>query len=214
MTNLLYKESRLANLVLPAALMALCLLMLIPAYPLYVGLMYTCLGVFFTLLLFRETNDIYFSMMLPIPKRQIVLGHLILFCIFEIVQLVVAVPVALLRHALIHTPNPVGIEANPALFGSALIMFTIFNFILLTEHYRDAYRLGVPLTFAGTAVLIYIAVAELAVVLNPVLKANLDTVGTPLGPQLAVLLLGIVIFVLGNLATYRVAAARFERVDL
>ena len=207
--NLLLKELKLANLVLPAVMGSLCLLMLIPTYPLYVGLMYMCLAVFFTVMHFREANDVYFSMLLPIRKRDTVRARVLLCCLFEIAQLVVAIPVAVLRNVL-YESNPAGIEANPALFGSALIMFTIFNFLLLTMHYKTAHNIGVPFV----AVLLYISLAEVLIHIVPFLRTHLDVVGEHVGTQLIVLAIGATVFVAGNILTYRVAAARFERVDL
>lgn len=92
MAKLLYKDLRLSNLALVALMMSLCLLMLIPAYLLYMGLIYICLAVFFTQQRFREDNDIYFSMLLPIRKRDIVRGHVLTYSVFELAQLVVADP--------------------------------------------------------------------------------------------------------------------------
>ena len=160
MKNLLLKELKLANLVLPVVMGSLCLLMLIPTYPLYVGLMYMCLAVFFTIMHFREANDVYFSMLLPIRKRDTVRARVLLCCLFEIAQLVVAIPVAVLRNVF-YESNPAGIEANPALFGSALIMFTLFNFLLLTMHYKTAHNIGAPFIVAGVAVLLYEEVVKL-----------------------------------------------------
>ena len=206
MKNLLLKELKLANLVLPVVMGSLCLLMLIPTYPLYVGLMYMCLAVFFTIMHFREANDVYFSMLLPIRKRDTVRARVLLCCLFEIAQLVVAIPVAVLRNVF-YESNPAGIEANPALFGSALIMFTIFNFLLLTMHYKTAHNIGAPFIVAGV-------VAEVLIHTVPFLRTHLDVVGEHIGMHLIVLALGVVIFVAGNILTYRIAAARFEKVDL
>ena len=187
--------------------------MLIPTYPLYVGLMYMCLAVFFTIMHFREANDVYFSMLLPIRKRDTVRARVLLCCLFEIAQLVVAIPVAVLRNVF-YESNPAGIEANPALFGSALIMFTLFNFLLLTMHYKTAHNIGAPFIVAGVAVLLYIGVAEALIHTVPFLRTHLDVVGEHVGTHLIVLALGVVVFVVGNILTYRIAAARFEKVDL
>ena len=211
--NLLLKELKLANLVLPVVMGSLCLLMLIPTYPLYVGLMYMCLAVFFTVMHFREANDVYFSMLLPIRKRDAVRARVLLCCLFETAQLVIAIPVAVLRNVL-YESNPAGIEANPALFGSALIMFTIFNFLLLTMHYKTAHNIGAPFVVAGVAVLLYISLAEVLIHIVPFLRTHLDVVGEHVGTQLIVLAIGAAVFVAGNILTYRIAAARFEKVDL
>ena len=115
---------------------------------------------------------------------------------------------------LFYESNPAGIEANPALFGSALIMFTLFNFLLLTMHYKTAHNIGAPFIVAGVAVLLYIGVAEAVIHTVPFLRTHLDVVREHVGTHLIVLALGVVVFVAGNILTYRIAAARFEKVDL
>jgi hypothetical protein len=208
------KELRLANLVVPIIMLPLCALMFIPAYPYHIAFVYQCLAVFLLTMSFRESNDIYFSMLLPIRKRDMVRGRVLLFCFCELVQVVVAVPVAFLRHAVNPGPNPVGVEANPALFGSVLVMYGLFNLVFLSLHYKTAYKLGVPFGLAGGAVMLYIFVAEAPVHAVPVVKETFDVVGEHVGAQLAVAGAGAVVFAALSHLAYRVAAARFEKVDL
>ena len=115
---------------------------------------------------------------------------------------------------MLYESNPAGIEANPALFGSALIMFTIFNFLLLTMHYKTAHNIGAPFMVAGVAVLLYISLAEVLIHIVPFLRTHLDVVDEHVGTQLIVLAIGAAVFVAGNILTYRIAAARFEKVNL
>ena len=136
-----------------------------------------------------------------------------LCCLFEIAQLVVALPVTVLRNVL-YESNPAGIEANPAFFGFALIMFTIFNFLLLTMHNKTAHNTGVPFLAAGVTVLPYIGVAEVLIHAVSFLRTHLDMVGDYVGRQLIVLAIGAWVFNVGKVFTYRIVAARFEKVDL
>jgi hypothetical protein len=208
------KELKLANLIIPIIMLPLCSLMFIPAYPYYIAFVYQCLAVFLLTMSFREFNDIYFSMLLPIRKRDMVRARVLLFCFCELVQIVVAIPVAFLRHALNPEPNLVGIEINPALFGSVLVMYGLFNLIFLSLHYKTAYKLGVPFGVAGGAVLLYIFVAEAPIHAVPVVKETFDVVGDHVGAQSAVAGAGAVVFATLSYLAYRVAAARFEKVDL
>ncbi|OYN99634.1 ABC-2 family transporter [Propionibacteriaceae bacterium ES.041] len=213
MSVLVGKDLRLANRPLFAIFLAMDALLLVPTYPLHVALMWVCLAIFQTQLHFRESNDVSFSMLLPIRKRDLVRGRVLFCCLVEVLQLLVAVPFAMLRRWL-DPGAPVGFEANPALFGSALIMYTLFNAIFFTMHFRTGYALGLPFLCAGLATMVYLGVAEAAAnlpSLAPVLAAT-DRAALP--PQLGVLLLGVLLFTLGNWLTYRIAATRFERVDL
>jgi hypothetical protein len=181
MTRLMLKELKLANLIIPIIMLPLCALMFIPTYPYYIAFIYQCLAVFLLAMTFRESNDIYFSMLLPIRKRDMVRGRVLLFCCLELAQLIVAIPVAFLRHAVNPEPNPAGIEANPALFGSVLVMYGLFNLIFLPMHYKTAYKLGVPFGVAGGAVMLYIFVAE---------RVRVRFVGGCVGPGLS----GVVVY--------------------
>jgi hypothetical protein len=153
-------------------------------------------------------------MLLPIRKRDMVRGRVLLFCFFELVQIIVAIPVAFLRYAVNPAPNVAGIEVNPALFGSVLVMYGLFNLVFLSLHYKTAYKLGVPFGVAGGVVLVYIFVAEIPIHAVPVVKETFDVVGQHVGAQLAVAGVGAVIFAALSYLAYRIAAARFERVDL
>ena len=93
-------------------------------------------------------------------------------------------------------------------------MFTIFDFLLLTMHYKTAHETGVPFVVAGVAVLLYVGVAEVLIHTVPFLRIHLDMMGEHVGRQLIVLAIGVWIFVAGKIFTYRIGAARFEKVDL
>lgn len=81
MKNLLYKELRLAIHPTMCIFLAMPLLMLAPNYPYYVVFMYTCLAIYFTFLIGREQNDIFYTAALPIKKTDVVKGALRrLFC--------------------------------------------------------------------------------------------------------------------------------------
>ena len=101
MMTLLYKELRLAAH--PASLVFACLgcLVLVPAYPYSVIFLFGCLAPYITFLHARETNDAWYTAVLPVTKRESVLGKCLLVLVFQVCQLVFSVPFALLRHALI-----------------------------------------------------------------------------------------------------------------
>ena len=117
MMTLLYKELRLAAH--PASLVFACLgcLVLVPAYPYSVIFLFGCLAPYITFLHARETNDAWYTAVLPVTKRESVLGKCLLVFVFQVFQLVFSVPFALLRHALDIANNPVGLDATAAWYG-------------------------------------------------------------------------------------------------
>lgn len=92
MKQLLYKEFKLALHPTAVIFLALSAMLLIPNYPYYVTFFYTCLGVFFICLNGRENRDIYYSMLLPIRKRQIVKARFLMVAALQLAQAVLGRP--------------------------------------------------------------------------------------------------------------------------
>lgn len=189
------------------------LMLLIPSYPYLIAFMYTCLEVFFIFITGRETNDVFYTVSLPVRKRDVVKARCGMIAMIQLFQIVISIPVALLRARLTQNvgPNGAGLEANVALFGFALMMYALFNALLLPVFYKDAHSAGKGLLFGGSAVLLFIAAVEVLAHAFPALDsiARADQMR-----QLPILAAGIVIYALGLWQTCRVAAARFEKVDL
>lgn len=213
MSNLLYKELRLAahpNLYIFALL---GMLVLVPAYPYGMVFIFGCLGPYLTMLYGRETNDLYFTALLPVRKRDIVKGKCLLFATAQLGQVLISLPFAFLRTRLLPAGNPAGLEANAAYYGFGFLVYAIFNFVFLTEFFKSGYKVGRAFLLALVpAVLVVLTMEVLAHV--PAL-AWLDSVqGAYLLRQLPILLGGIGIYAVAMLLTLRLAAKRFEQVNL
>lgn len=213
--QILHKELRLA--LHPAALLFVFFgaMLLIPSYPYYVVTFYGTLGVFFCFMNARENRDLYYSAVLPVPKRAMVRGRVLFVTVLELAQIVLAVPFAIVSVRINpNGGNPVGIDPNVAFFGLSLLLFGIFNGVFLPRFYRTGVNVGRSYLLAIVPVTLYIFAAE-ALVHLPGLGAYLD--GTTAAAQLAqlpVLAGGGALFVLLTWLGYRRAAAHFERVDL
>ena len=132
----------------------------------------------------------------------------------ELLQILVAVPFAVINNVIYHS-NEVGMNPNFAFFGSIFIMYGIFNIIFLPWFYKTAYNVGKPLLIGIIASTVFIASANFAVILVPVLKTNLNGQGAGnIECQLPVLPAGIVLFVLLTWLAYKISANNFEKVDL
>lgn len=120
MRRLICKELRLtAHPTLFVFLFAGALL-LVPGYPFSMVYVFGCMTPFFTLQYARETNDIFYTACLPIRKRDVVKGKFLLTAVFQLTQILLSLPFALLRAFLYADGNPVGLEANAAFTASAL----------------------------------------------------------------------------------------------
>ena len=215
MTRLLAKELRLALHPTNIIFLALSLLLLIPNYPYLITFFYTSLGIFFLCQNGRENKDIYYSLLLPLRKRDIVQARVLLIVLIELAQVLIAIPAALIRNALPLGSNMVGIDANLAFFGFAFIMMGLFNLVFITRYYHDVNKIGGPFVISCVVMFLFIIIIETACHVIPYFRMVFDTPDPLyLAPKLAVLLAGSVIFLLLTLLAYRRSAASFERLDL
>jgi len=215
MKDLLYKEFKLATHPTTFIFLAFSIMLLIPAYPYYIIFFYTTLSLFFVFLTGRENKDIFYTVTLPIRKRDAVKARCLMVAILELVQIVISVPFAIISVAVNPRGNLAGIDANVAFFGLVFIMFGLFNIIFIPMFYKTAYKAGTAFLFGSAAMALYILVAESLVWFPSPLKDYLDTTapGTA-AKQLPVLVAGFAVWVLTMLLTYQKAASNFEKVDL
>ena len=215
MKNLLYKELMLVVHPLFYLVPLTGALLLIPQWPYFVAMMYfffiTVPNVFQTA---RTANDIGFTVMLPVRKRDVVKARLYTVVFLEQVQIAVAAPFAALNNALYPEGNFL-LDAGIAFFGLTFAMYGLFNLVFLPMFYKTAYKLGVPIIAAICACVLFAGAAETIALIVPGAAAVLDGIGPQaLARQLPVLAAGIALFALLSWLAYRVSARRFERVDL
>ena len=90
MFNLLYKELRLAAHPNLFIFTLLGVLVIVPAYPYGMVFIFGCLAPYITMMYGRETNDIYYSALLPVPKRDVVKAKCLLFVTAQITQVLIS----------------------------------------------------------------------------------------------------------------------------
>lgn len=213
MCKLLQKELRLAAHPTLYIFMFMGALVLVPAYPYGVVFFFAMIGIFQSVMYARETRDIYYSALLPVRKRDVVAGKVLLAVFAQVGQLLLSLPFAFLRTLYLPGGNPVGIEANVAYYGFGLMIFGVFNLVFFTVFFKTAYKAGVAFLTAMVPCVLGILTMEAAVHfpglgwLDGIDKASLLL-------QLPVLGVGLLVYLLGSLLAYRLGAARFQRVDL
>ena len=215
MKNLLYKELRLAIHPTMCIFLAMPLLMLAPNYPYYVVFMYTCLAIYFTFLIGREQNDIFYTAALPIKKTDVVKGRFATVILFELASVLISVPFAVISAKVNpNGGNAAGIEPNLAFYGLALIMLGGFNIIFIPEFYRTARKLFRPTLFSAIFIFTYIAAAETAAQYYPSPVSEFLDRAENFPEHLPILAAGIIIYAVLTFFAYKISAKRFERVDL
>ncbi|MBR6321589.1 MAG: ABC-2 transporter permease, partial [Lachnospiraceae bacterium] len=81
--KLFRKEVRLAQSILTPVFLVGTAMTLIPNYPVLIGCFWVCLGIFYSFQNMREQNDILYSILLPIAKRDIVSAKYRFVCFYE-----------------------------------------------------------------------------------------------------------------------------------
>lgn len=216
MKNIIYKE--LTLVISPGIfLFSLCAaLLLIPNYPYSVGMSYILLGVFIALNLARANNDHLFTALLPVARRHIVAGKLAMVLILEAVQLLVAMPFAALSLYIVNTiGNPVGMDPNFAFFGITLIEYAVFNVMFLPLYFKTGYKTGIPMLCSIIGYGLTVTLFESVLSFVPALHNALDgTSANNLINRLAVLVLGLAIFAISAVLSYKIAVKNFRKVNL
>ena len=101
MKNILYKEFKLAIHPSTYIFLLLSSMVLIPNYPYMVIFFYSILGVFFISLNGRETKDIYYSMLLPIDRSELVKLRILFVSLIETAQILLLVPFIIIKNIFI-----------------------------------------------------------------------------------------------------------------
>lgn len=215
MKNLLVKEFRLSMHPTVAIFMALSCLLVIPNYPYYITFFYTGLGIFFTCLSGRENRDVYYSATLPVRKADVVTARFAFVVIVEAVQLLLAIPFAVIRQRLPLPGNLVGMDANVAFFGLSLVMLGLFNLSFFRVYYRDVKRVGAAFALASTVMGVFIMAAETCDHAVTFFRDELDTPDPRFLPaKLAVLGAGLLAFIALTAVAYRRSVRDFAAQDL
>ena len=213
MMILLYKEIRLAAHPTSVVFAFLGGLVLVPAYPYSVIFMFGCLAPYITFVNARETNDVWYTAVLPVTKRESVVGKCLLVVSFQMFQLLLSVPFAILRNALNIANNPVGLDATAAWYGLGCFIYAVFDLVFLTAFYKSGYKAGKSFILAAIPMVFLMAATEAAAHI-PALVWMDSSQPEHLFMQLPVLAAGIVCYgVLVPLAC-RISVKHFEKVDL
>lgn len=219
MKNYLYKEFKLCISPVNYLFLAVTAMLLIPSYPCYVPFFYLCLSIFFIFNNADLNKDLAYSMILPITKKDIVKSRCIIIAVYEVVATIFTIPFSLIMTQVWKIENLAGIDATVGFYGLQLILISFFNFFMLTKYYKKAEKPGIAFLVGSIIYWIIYAFLEFPFWLKNVLNNDFifmmdSTAWSDQIKQLPVLAVGIVVFILGWILTYKVSANRFEKVDL
>ena len=217
MRNIMRKEMKLSASPLSYLFILFGLMFFLPGYPILCGAFFVTLGIFQGFQYAREANDIVFSSLLPISKKDIVKGKYIFVCFIEACSLILMLFSAFIRmtflsQAAAYRANAL-MNANLFAVGGAFLLFGLFNVIFLGGFFKTAYQLGRPFI---THIIVSFLVIGVLETLNHV--PGLESVNAFafdfFGLQLILLLAGSAAFLIMTALSYKTACRNFERIDL
>ncbi len=217
MSNIMLKEIKLSASPLAFIFIAFGLMFFLPGYPILCGTFFVTLGLFQSFQAAREANDIVFSALLPIAKKDVVKGKYLFVCFIEacsfvLMAIATIIRMTALKDAPVYLQNAL-MNANLFALGAALVILGLFNMIFLRGFFRTAYKIGKPFV-------IYIIVGFVMIFVFEALHhipglGMLNAFGTEnIGLQVATLAIGAIIFAAMTLLSYKAACRNFEKIDL
>ncbi len=217
MRNILIKETRLSASPISYLFIAFGLMFFVPGYPVLCGVFFVTLGLFHSFQAAREANDIVFSALLPIAKKDVVKGKFLFVCFIEACSLVLMAAAVILRMT-VFADSPVYranalMNANLFALGAAFFIFGLFNLIFAAGFFKTAYKFARP--FVTYIIIAFLAIMVLEALHHLPGLGALNAFGTEhAGLQAVLLLAGIAAWLLITVLSYKTACKRFEKIDL
>ena len=216
MKKLFYKEMKLSANPLTYWFIAFSAMTMIPRYPILVGSFFICLGIFHTYQQIREYDDVTYTVMLPVKKRDIVTAKYLFVLFIELTAFILCTLLTIIRMKILGTAVPYAtnqlMNANMAHLGYTMIVFAVFNSIFLAGFFKTTYKIGKPF-------FIFCVVSFIIIIMGEILHhiPDLESLNNPSNlsmPQAAIFAIGVVVFMLCTWLSYQKAVKDFEGIDL
>ena len=215
--RLLYKELRLSASPLTSVFILFGAMALLPGYPILVGGIFVCLGIFYSFQSARETNDILYTVLLPVAKTDVVAGKYAFVCFIELLAFLLMAVMTVLRMTVLGSApvyvNNVMMAANPLFLGFALLLFTAFNLLFVGGFFKTDRGFARPLVSFLIAAVLIVAAGE-ALHHIPGLEFLNGSAGKGMWVQYAALLVCAAAYALGTWWSCGRSMERFEKIDL
>jgi len=217
MVNILYKELKLSTSILTYFFILFSFMYLIPGYPILCGVFFICLGIFKSFENYLVTNDILFSALLPISKKDVVKAKFIFVCFIEVVSFILMSLLSILRNTILVNSstylNNFMMNANGFALMMSLLLFALFNLIFISGYFETTYKQTKPFIYFMIVNFIVITVAE-SLHHFPNLSFLNSFGNDNILIQLSLVLMGILIYILITYLAYRKSWQRFSKIDL
>ena len=232
MKPLLYKEFKLClHPICYIFLIAFPFMVLIPNYPLAIGFIYVLASypiLFLGANKGQQSNDLLFSTLMPVRKKDIVLARIITLTVMQFFFMALTCALLPLSDLIRNNINQQLIEAGSpvqeipglsskgflSILGFVLICYGISDLIFLSIYYKNGKSIvksTLLSILAFTALLISLTVIIPSIPLFKAYKTFLCDSG--IGWQFLVFGISLAFYFLLRFATYKVSSKRFEKVD-
>lgn len=217
MKNLLIKELRLSTIPLTYIFLCFALMTFIPGYPILCGAFFFCLGLFQSYQSSREANDILYSVLLPVAKRDVVKAKYLAAAVLEMAMFVLCAVCTIIRMAFlsdagVYEANAL-MAANLVYLAFILLIFAAFNFFFIGGFFKTAYGVGKPFIVFIVVNFVVIGIAEALHHLPGLGWTNVLGFSNT-GGQLMILAAAVIIYVAATMMSCRISQSRFEQIDL
>lgn len=217
MRNILLKEMRLSASLLSFLFIPFGLMFFLPGYPILCGVFFVTLGIFQSFQNAQEANDMVFSALLPISKRDVVKGKYLFTCAIELcgillMTIAVVFRMTLLSCAAVYRSNAL-MNANLFALGMAFIGFGLFNLIFVGGFFKTAYRFGRP--FVGYTITVFLTICIAEALHHFPGLGFLNAFGTEhFAVQVLLLGIGAAFYLAVTVLSCKKACKRFDKTDL
>ena len=223
MKALLYKEFKLAMHPICYLFIALFpLMILIPSYPIAIGFIYilSCYPVLFLgANKGQQSNDLLYSTLLPVRKKDIVLARIFTVMIMQFAFIAILsclYPLALfINSKLPEAANP-GLTLNGyvSILGIALIGYAIADLIFFPIYYKHGKSIVMSTLLTILGFVAYLGIFTIGLPYIPGLEGYKTFLcDSGIGYQFIVLGGALLIYAAIHIAVYKISAKRLEQVD-
>lgn len=217
MRNILLKEIKLSASPLSFLFILFGLMFFLPGYPILCGVFFVTLGIFQSYQNAREANDMVFSALLPIAKRDVVKGKYLFTCFIQLCGILLMTFATILRMTVLSDAavyrNNALMNANLFALGMAFVGFGLFNLIFVGGFFMTAYKFGRP--FVGYTITVFLLIGIAEALHHFPGFAILNAFGTEhFAIQLLSLVIGLVFYLAVTFLSCNKACRDFEKIDL
>ena len=230
MKALLYKEFKLAmHPICYVFIFLFPLMILAPSFPMGVGFIYllSCYPILFLgANKGQQSNDLLYSTLLPVRKKDIVLARIMTVIIMQLAYILMMCalsPVALMiQNNMVannseYSPIGFGMSGFVSLISFGIIGFAIADLIFFPIYYRNGKSIVMSTLFTILGFVIYLGIFTVALPIMgnkiPEMKWFSDIFAGELWIQFIVLAVAIILSALAHFLVYKVSSKRLENVD-